>query len=559
MFGGVRNNQLIPIEPSDTIRLSPTVRVEEQFLSGDIELEAWMTNTKIAPANDYNSVRSNKRRSAFGPVPDESDDDSDTIDARSAALELERQLLSGTQEVLEASRRSARTGRNPQTGKEIQGRLDEMSGTIDEITATLARCGDDVCETVRSSAEQRKTHVSRARGYFEGDQQYGAAEAELEDVRRIVERDIELLESSLSHNVGSETSPRIRRLKELTGASDDEIRGMYEYLEGEPTLSERCVITLPDARVPQGGPSIESLITPDNLIQFLAGRAADEDGRIYAWGRNEYATTSENGETESCEQHPSGGGLSAEESVYCWGSNSTTAISEPTHTYGTLDVLTSESGVVVINTPPTATDEKSMVGVTADGRPTDVDDPGDWGREHGLSSSTSTVVCQVLVQPAGCPCPFPALLHVQRNKNNDQYVFCCGWVIDESCLYEDSTTALTMHRGRGGGSGKVNVQDVTLTGASDEIGGEEIQRVLPGDVSPVGSQMFSGYLDGAVRSGVLPDDEVAERIAQTVSTDGDVYCSCYPFDGHCLHLVDDGDTSNTVKFKAGAELSKSVN
>ncbi len=84
-----------------------------------------------------------------------------------------------------------------------------------------------------------------------------------------------------------------------------------------------------------------------------------------------------------------------------------------------------------------------MIGVTADGRPTDVDGLDDWGRESGPSSSTSTVVCQVLVQPAGCPCPFPALLHVQRHKNNDQYVYSCGWVIDEACLYEDSTTVLT--------------------------------------------------------------------------------------------------------------------
>ena len=430
MFGGVRDDQLLPIEPSDTIRFSPSLRVEEQFLSGNIELEAWMTNAKVAPANDYNSVRSNKRRSAVGPVPDDGTDEDDR------------------------------------------------------------------------------------------------------------------------------PSDSIRRLQQLTGASDDDVRGMYEYLEGEPVLSERCVITLPDARVPQGGPSIESLITPDSLIQFLTGRAVDEDGEVYAWGSTEYGTGNEN---ESCEQHASGGVLSTEESVYCWGNSSTTAISEPTHTYGTLDVLTSDSVVVVINTPPTATDEKSMIGVTADGQPTDVGDLDDWGRESGPASSTSTIVCQILVQPAGCPCPFPALLHVQRNKNNDQYVYSCGWVIDESCLYEDSTTALTMHRGRGGGSGKVNVQDIVLTKSSGEISGGEIRRVLPDDVSPVGSQMFSGHLNGAIRSGVLPDDEIAEKIAQTVSSDGDVYCSCYPFDGHCLHLVDDENTSNTVKFKAGAELSKSVN
>jgi len=40
MFGGIRDDQLILVEPSDTIRFSPSLRVEEQFISGDIELEA---------------------------------------------------------------------------------------------------------------------------------------------------------------------------------------------------------------------------------------------------------------------------------------------------------------------------------------------------------------------------------------------------------------------------------------------------------------------------------------------------------------------------------------
>ncbi|WP_369731255.1 hypothetical protein [Natrarchaeobius versutus] len=448
MFGGIRDDQLIPVTAGDTIRFSPTVRVEEQFLSGDIELEAWMTNAKVAPANDYNSVRSNKCcPPAVGRIPDEDDEDDES----------------------------------------------------DE---------DD------------------------------------------------------------QTSNSTERLQRLTGASDDEIRGMYEYLEGEPVLGERCVITLPDARAPRGGPSIESLVTPNSLIEFVTGRA-DGEGTVYSWGSNEYETAvaeqeddddDDDDENESCTQHT--GGLSTEQSVYCWGHTSTTAISGPTHTDGTLDALASDSGVVVVNVtnrPPTATDEKSMIGVTADGRPTDVDGLDDWGRESGPSSSTSTVVCQVLVQPAGCPCPFPALLHVQRHKNNDQYLYSCGWVIDESCLYEDSTTVLTgIGRGRGGGAGKASIQDINIS-RSGGVHGDDIRRVLPDDVSPAGSQMFSGRLDRAVRSGIIPDGELAEKVAQTVSSDGDVYCSCYPFDGHCLHLVDDGNTSNTVMFKAGAELSKSVN
>ena len=573
MFGGIRNDQFIGVTAGETFRLSPSIRVEERFVSGDIELESWITNAKVAPANDYNSVRSNKCcPPAFDPILDESDDDdeqpgdddsNDTDGVLSAVLELERQLLSQTNEAAEAMERSARTGRNPQTGKEIQVYLDDMMNTIDEIRAALERCSDDVCVTVRNHADARKKLTQQASSYFEHDQDFGAAEEAVQEVRTIVEDDIDLLESSLKHNSDSGQTPSIARLQDLTGASDDEIRGMYEYLEGEPVLSERCVITLPDARAPRGGPTVESLITPDRLIEFVTGRA-DDDGQLYSWGRNRFAKAAaadenDDDEDESCEQHSSGGGLSTEQSVYCWGDNSTTAISGPIHTYGSLDVVQSSSGVGVINRPPTATDEKSKIGVTSDGQPTDVDDLDEWGRENGPASSTSTIVCQVLVQPAGCPCPFPALLHVQRHKNNDQYVYSCGWVIDDSCLYEDSTTVLVgIGRGSGGGAGKVHIQDIKFS-SSREFSGDEIRRLLPDDVSPIGSQMFDGHLDGAVRSGIIPDDELAKKVAQTVSSDGDVYCVCTPFDGSCLHLAADGDTSDTVKFKAGAELSKSVN
>ena len=472
MFGGVRGDGLIPVTAGDTVKFSPTVRVEEWFLSGEVELEAWMTNTAMAvDGQNYNSVGSNENRGEAGPVDDDFDDE------------------------------------------------------------------DDEDDDVPPAQDYNSTRSNKRENAFGGG-------------------------SGSDDQSGDDTSDAIRRLRRLTGASNDEIRGLYEYLEREPVLGERCVITLPDARVPRGGPSIESLITPQRLIDFVTGRA-DEDGNLYSWGTNTYETAAagaddgDDDEDDSCKQHSSGGGLSTEQSVYCWGGNtSQTNISGPTHTYGSLDVLTSDSGVVVVNVtnrPPTASDTKSMVGVSSDGRPTDVESLDEWGRESGPASSTSVIVCQVLVQPVGCPCPFPALLHVQRHKNNDQYVYSCGWVIDESCLYENSVTVVA-----GGGGGKVNIQDIKIN-RSGEVSGDEILRLLPDDVSPVGAQLFFGHLEDTVITGSLPDDELVEEIAGAVSSDGDVYCSCYPFDGHCLHLVDDGNTSDTVKFKAGAELSKSVN
>lgn len=442
MFGGVRDDRLTAATPNDTLLFLPTVRVEEQFVSGEIELEAWMTNTSFtAKANDYNSVRSNKRRSSISEELIEEDD--------------------------------------------------------------------------ADSDDDSQTHLRRS----------------------------------------------IERLQSLTGASDDEIRAMYEYLEEEPVISERTVITLPDARVPRGGPTLEELITPDRIIQFVTGRI-DDEGKVYSWGRSPASMAFEDDadyDDASCEQNASRGGLSSADQVYCWGSTSSTAISSPIHTYGSLEVIQTNAGVGIINTPPVATDEKSKIGVTPDGEQIDGNRLDEWGREYGSASSTSAFVCQVLVQPEGCPCPFPALLHVQRHKNNDQYVYSCGWVIDDSCLYENSTTVLTATRGRGGGAGKAVFVDISLSDGRD-ITGDTIKRLLPDDVLPIGSQLFSGTLRDAEEIGVLPDSEFAETVAQTASVrDTDIHCVATPFDGSYLHLVDDGNTANTVKFKAGAELSKSVN
>ena len=448
MFGGIRDDRLLPATAGDTVRFAPTVRVEERFLSEEIEIEAWVTNTTFtAKANDYNSVRSNKRRSSIG------------------------------------------------------GRLTED--------------GDDGSDEHDESDE---------------------------------------------HVRGS-----IERLQSLTGASDDEIRAMYEYLEDDPVLREQAVITLPDARVPRGGPTMEELITPDRVIRFITGRAETDD-YVYAWGAHEYeelAASDDDDDAddddESCEQTSSGTSLSTEGQVYCWGSGSSTAISEPIHTYGSLELIQSNAGVGVINSPPVAADGNSKIGVASDGTPLTGDDVDEWGGEDGPTSSTSTIVCQVLVQPVGCPCPFPALLHVQRHQNNDQYIYSCGWVIDESCLYSNSTTVVTAARGRGGGAGKVHIVEIPVSTAR-ELTGDVIRRLLPDDVSPIGSQLFDGSLRDAERAGVLPDDDFAEQVVETVSAgDSEVYCVCTPFDGSCLHLVDDGDTENVVKFKAGAELSKSVN
>lgn len=54
-----------------------TIRGGSGLLSGKVDAEGWLTSTTVQ-ANDYNSVRSNKRRSAFVPG-DDTDDDHDDL------------------------------------------------------------------------------------------------------------------------------------------------------------------------------------------------------------------------------------------------------------------------------------------------------------------------------------------------------------------------------------------------------------------------------------------------------------------------------------------------
>lgn len=52
-FAGVGESRLVPAQHSVTLGLSPTVRVDEGPVSGDIELEGWMTTQQTVAANYF--------------------------------------------------------------------------------------------------------------------------------------------------------------------------------------------------------------------------------------------------------------------------------------------------------------------------------------------------------------------------------------------------------------------------------------------------------------------------------------------------------------------------
>jgi hypothetical protein len=296
-FGGVgAYTGPSPTADPTVYKLTPTLSAESGRLSGDVEVEAWVTARAIAADccfdyNDgqskqtpsgasYNNSRSN-RATIQGPGDVDSDDDGldDAVETRATALELEKQLLSQTAAAVDSiSKRSARTGRN---------HIADMSDTIRDVQATLERCSDDVCVTVRAHADGRLKLTQQATAYVESGEWDRAADA-IREIETIVEGDIDTLESSLDDATPDHSSDT-PRLQDLTGASDEEIEALYEYLAGEPVISEQFTITVPDARLSDGGGDndiiMDDYITARRIIEYVTGRA-DADGHVYAWGDN---------------------------------------------------------------------------------------------------------------------------------------------------------------------------------------------------------------------------------------------------------------------------------
>ncbi|GAB6861622.1 hypothetical protein JCM17092_17110 [Haloplanus litoreus] len=578
-----------PIGDEPTVyKLTPTASADIGPVSNEVELEAWVTATAIAATccfdyNDgttqsnrvgYNNGRSN-RATIRGPGDSDSDADGvdDTVEVRSAALELETQLLAQTTEAAASiSKRSARTGRNPDTGKPIKEFFDGMMDTIEEVQATLERCSDDVCVTVRDHADGRKKLTQQASAHVDNGEWETASE-NVQAVQEIVEGDIELLESSL--NDAPDEPLGNPRLQELTGASSENVAALYEYLAGKPVLSEQFTITVPDARLSGGGSDIivGEYLSPRHVIEYVTGRA-DTDGKVYAWGDSKRASSGGNNTSPIYEGDAVGGqnaihrgslmnpGDDDGSPLY----NSETflsAISGPVDTGIHLESHAVDGRVTVrpVNDPPQPTEATPALAVSADGSSSEPADFDEWGSESGESSTTSTLVCPIMVAPPDCPMPFSALLYVRRCKHTDQYIYTGGWVIDDGSLYEDSTTLVAV-----GGQ-----TEVIGIGAGDLDGdgyGDVMARRLSGDGDQRGARLFDGTVSAAVAEGVLSEAEGNDRVVRkkpgrTAPQEGDTG------DGVPVVVAQQGrlpivhftesNASDTVKFKAGAELSKSVN
>lgn len=240
-YGGESRPEGSRVESDHAVEYVPiTVSGEFEGLDSSVDLSAYATTSKVR-AQSHNSSRSN-RTSGIGSDPD--------ADGESLAdvLELERKLSTQVATARDSiSKRSARTGRME---------LGDVDDTIGTIRAELERCTSEVCATVRENADARKTATRTAIDAVDAGG-WEQAEESIARVERIVEGDIERLETALDPDADADG---------LDDGSE-----LAAYLDGEATIGERFVLTVPDARLGEDGEGLLDELTPERLLEYLTG------------------------------------------------------------------------------------------------------------------------------------------------------------------------------------------------------------------------------------------------------------------------------------------------
>lgn len=545
-------------EPRVT-RLTPALRVGSGSLSGDVELEGWVTATTLM-AQNHNSSRSNRSQPAAAEIDTDGDDDSDGDgvsdgtegiranynNSRSnhsgvrppdildddldednetfrAVSRLNTQLQEATASAWAAiSKRSARTGRNPELDREVSAALESMAGTLSEMRAELERCSDDVCRMALENVGAREADVRQAQEY--------AAEGEWAAFG-VTDEDAAIL-------VGEYLAPPI--IFDAPGTSTlGERAELFRYLDVESVVAERFTVCLPDAEVPGGNGSIREAVTPQRFLDYITGRAEPIDGVPLVFDLG--AAPDADGDS-GCVVHDG--------EVVCWSPHLSAAISDPVSTGGSLEVIREGAETVVVSdhrTPPGLARVCERAG--ADGSCGE----GVWTRPSLPSSGSGVSVFQVMVQPPECPHPFPALLYVQQCRNDDQLIYTGGWIIDDAALYERATTVLTMREATA-------VVGIDLDDMDSDSDGDGFGDVVEAEMRR--SRAYVRYnARGASPTGGTVGELVEVGVLSRETLEGDEYGFVTNIDltAPILHLANAGSASNEVKFKAGAELSGQVN
>lgn len=273
------------------------------------------------------------------------------------------------------------------------------------------------------------------------------------------------------------------------GDTDDEeydrlVRRLYDYLGDSCVVGESFTVTLPDASLP-GGSSVAAEITPERILEFLTGQQVciREEGEVYCWGRNERASDDEGALEWAWDGTPAQLAPGGERSFVITGSGGSVCVS-------------------VVNDPPTATDRSAGKGGGA-GKVNIQDlrinkNLGSWGEETERDGVTvsEAVVAPVVALPEGAPMVMPALVYFRRCKHEDEYIYTGGWVVDDSALYDDSCTILSLE-------GPNDVVSFTGRDVADDRASAALVDRMRRERRPRGAALYDGTVDVALL-GSLP-------------------------------------------------------
>lgn len=329
-----------------------------------------------------------------------------------------------------------------------------LAATAGVGMAGLAGCVDRVMDQVGQSAEE---NVITNRDVFpaalfggdsrpdgtliETDYTYQELEIVVSGEYQGIDSSIELYGDYINSQVKAENhnASRADRMEEIresdsNGENQKRAQALYDYLDGEATVCERFVITVPDARLREGDEALASQVTPPRLLRSTTGETIgraqqDDDGNVFQW---ESAVPN----LSAAINHP-------------WPPLGTTGPFNPNETLlaaggdGGTDSPTVNIGPLL----DPARNDNEYDGVSiANGAVSGFrwDERGSWGEETrvGAARVTPMLVASVSAQPEGCPEPMPALLFVQRIRHEDQCLYVGGWTINDNALYQDAVTIL---------------------------------------------------------------------------------------------------------------------
>jgi hypothetical protein len=321
----------------------------------------------------------------------------------------------------------------------------------------------------------------------------------------------------------------------------DAVEPLYDYLGGEATVGERFAVSLPDARLPGGRGALADELTPRRLLDYLLGEP----------------------DAERCAAAARDANLVVHRDLGCRTLLSVRLDGQKAKKRGVAAYAT-RGGAVATGVPADIEGAAPMVFVAEDGTVSTDGRLDSWGPERGAGDArvTGTLVCPVLATPADCPCPIPGLLYVRRCRHDGQCLYVGGWVVDDGALYENVLTLLI-------GEGPTEVAGVTGGDLDGDGYGDLVNRRLSRERSEYGAVLFSGahdpeapFIPEALQTAGGKKGYDYYRGGSRSSDDGDApprTSTVAALDAPVCHLVEAADSSNDVKFNAGAELSKAVN